>query len=171
MNLIKMLFQKQTIYKIARNKKKLENKLKVKINIIHHNIEIKGDEPNIYIGEKVLEAIDKNFSVNIALLLLKEEYVLEDIPIKNITKRKDLSRIKARIIGTKGETLKILSELSDCHITLHNNTVSIIGQVEKIKEATRAIENLIRGSKQTNVYKYLERREQEEGMEDLGLKE
>ena len=78
--------------------------------------------------------------------------------------------IKARIIGKKGKTLKLLCKLSECHITLHNNTVSIICKSEKIKETITAIKNLIKGSKQGNVYSFLERQRKKHEPEDLGLK-
>ena len=77
-----MEYSKQTIKKIIANKKKLENKLKVKINIKQDNIELSGEQLNIYVAEQVLEAINKNFSVNSALLLTNEDYILEDINIK-----------------------------------------------------------------------------------------
>jgi KH domain-containing protein len=164
------IFSSETIRKISKNKKLLEKKLKVKIEINDSEVNLKGKEIDVYVGEKVLEAIARNFSINTALLLLSEDYVLEDIPIRTVTKKKNLENIKARIIGTKGKTLKVLSELSNCNITLHNNTVSIIGRGEDVKEATVAIKRLILGSKQSNVYSYLERNRSREE-ENLGLKQ
>ena len=161
----------ETIKKILKNKKKLETGLNVMLEIKRGQVSIEGKEPELYIAEQVLEAINKNFDINVALLLTNEEYVLEDIHIKDVTKKKNLEQVRARIIGTKGKTLKTLSELTECYITLHENTVSIIGPAEKIKEAVIAIENLIRGSKQSNVYKYLERQKTKPVPEDLGLKE
>ena len=102
--------------------------------------------------------------------MTSEDYMLESISIKSISKRKNISQIKARIIGTKGKTLKLLSELSECHIALHNNIVSIIGTFEKIKIAESAIKNLIKGSKQANVYFYLEKHKKNIIPEDLGIK-
>ena len=163
-------FSKDAIKKILRNKKLLESRLKVRIEIKGLSINLDGEEIDIYVAEKVLEAIERNFPVNTALLLIDENYVLEDIPIKDVTKKKNLEQIRARIIGTKGKTLKTISELSECYITLHENTVSIIGPAEKIKDAINAIESLIRGSKQSNVYKYLEKQRAKFLPEDLGLR-
>ena len=163
-------FSKDTIRKILRSKKNLESKLKVKISVKGNNINLHGEEVNIYVAEKVFEAIERSFSINTALLLTDENYILEDIHIKDVTKKRNLEQIRARIIGTKGKTLKTISELSDCHIVLHENTVSIIGPAEKIKDAMNAIESLIRGSKQANVYKYLERQRAKIMPEDLGLR-
>jgi rRNA processing protein Krr1/Pno1 len=54
---------------------------------------------------------------------------------------------------------------------LHDNTVGIIGPAETIEEATTAIGNLIRGSKQANIYRFLERMNAAKKIKsDLGLK-
>jgi len=148
--------EQETIKKIIRIKKILENKLKVKISRDGNEINLEGDEVDVYIAEKVLLALERNFPLSESLLLLEENYMLEDIPIKNLT-RKKLSLVKARIIGTRGKTLKLISELSDCYLELNNNIVSIIGHVDKIKYCINAIENLIHGMKQSTVYTYLEK--------------
>jgi len=165
-----MFLKKNIIKKILKDKKKIESKLNIRIKIDGSNIEISGDELGIYIAEKVIEALEKNFPVHIALLLSEENYMLENLQIKNITNRKNLVTIRARIIGKEGKTIKLMSELSACYITLNDNVVSIIGSVEKIKEAENAIKGLILGSKQDNVYKYLEKSRKKFYDEDLGLK-
>ena len=164
-----MQFSPDTIKKIKRNKRFLEKKINLKIAIKGENVEAEGKTENIFVGERVLEALERNFPIKTALLLLDEKYILEDVSIRKI-RDKNLKQTKARIIGTRGKTLKYLSELSECHITLHENTVSILGPAEKIKEAVTAVSNLIRGSKQTNVYNFLIRCRKEE-IEDLGLKQ
>ena len=106
-------------------------------------------------------------------MLKDEDFILEKIHIKNLTKRHDLERIRARIIGTHGKTKEIIQELSGCLISLHDNTVGIIGRAEDVKKAIRAIESIIQGRKQGKVYSYLERlrsREKLKMHEDLGLK-
>lgn len=166
-----MIFSSKSIGKIGKNQKILEKKLKVKLHISGNEVEMKGKQLDVYIGDRVLEAIEKNFAIKTALLLTNEDYLLEDIAIKSVTSRKKIERIRARIIGTKGKTLKTISELTNCHITLNDNTVSIICPAENIKQATSAIENLIRGGKQSNVYIYLKKAIEDKEIEDLGLKE
>jgi len=161
---------KETIRKISANRKKIENKLQVKLEIKENQIEISGEEVDIYATTRVLEALEKNFSLETALLLIEPDYIIEDIPIKDITKKKNLSLVRARIIGTQGKTLKLISELSNCYLTLHNNTVSIIGSAEKIKYAINAIKSLISGSKQANIYSYLERARKKLRTENLSLR-
>ena len=163
-------FGKETLKKILRSKKKIEDKAKVKINIKNSEVSLEGNEVNIYATEKVLEAMEKNFPVELALLLLEPEYILESLSIKDITRKKTFERIRSRVIGQYGRTLQLLSELSDCHITLTNNIINIIGTSEKIKEATNAVKSLVQGSKQANVYSYLEKSRTKIKPEGLGLK-
>jgi KH domain-containing protein len=143
--------------KILQNKRGLEDKLKVKINLSGDKIVVSGNETDEYFAEIVLRALDFPFLVQDALLLLDENYVFEVINIKDITKRKDLSIVKARIIGTKGKTLKVLCDLSNCFIELKDNQIAIIGKYEDIKFARQAVISIIQGSKQGNVYAYLEK--------------
>lgn len=165
-----MEFRNRTINEVSENKKKYENKLKVKIEIKGNHINLEGDELDVYFAEKIFFAFDRNFPMEVALLLLDENYVFQEIPIRSITKRKNLTLIKSRIIGTQGKTLKIISELSDCYVTLYENNIFIIGLSEKIKFCENAIKSLVLGNKQANVYAYLERNRNKVYSEDLGLK-
>ncbi|MBI2630006.1 hypothetical protein HYW76_02805 [Candidatus Pacearchaeota archaeon] len=151
------ILKPQTIRKIAASRKKLEISLKTKISIKSSIITVSGSEINNYLAEKVFEALDRNFPINVSLLLLDEDFILEDILIKEITKKKNIPIIRARIIGTEGKTLKVLGELSNSYVTLNDNTVSVIAPSENIKEITNAIISLINGSKQAKVYAYLEK--------------
>ena len=160
----------KTAKKIEAHKNSLEKKLNVKINTSGRKVEVSGKEYNKYIAEKVFDAIDKNFSIDTTLLLLNENYVFESINIKDHTRKKDLSIVKARILGKKGRTIELLGELSECELTLNNNAVNIIGPAEKIKDATNAVITLIHGAKVSKVYAYLEKARRKQFPEDLGLK-
>jgi len=171
------IFSAKTIGKIKKNKYMLERKLKVKIEIKNKQIFLYGKELNKYLAEKILRAIDRDFPIKIAFLLLNPDNMLEEINIKEFTRKKNLSLVKARIIGTKGKALKTVTQLSDRYFTLKGNTVAIIGETTKIKEAITAMKSLIHGSKHAKVYSYLEksrrRRKQKlkkEDSLDLGLK-
>jgi len=167
-----LIFDIKTARKILACKLKLENKLGAKLEIRGRKVEISGEELEVYTAEKVLSAIERNFSLSDALLLADENYILRDIPIKEFTKKKNLSLVRARIIGTQGKTLKLISELSECRVVLNNNIVSIIGRAEKIKDVINAVKSLISGSKQGNIYSYLERQRARHKFtdENLGLK-
>lgn len=151
----------ENIKKVLMNKKELEEKLDVKISNKGKLIFIEGPAENEYLTEKILEAMNLGFSLETAMLLKNEEVILQILNIKDLTKRKDLERIKARVIGTHGKTLKNLKFLSDCELCLHDNRLGIIGHADDIKEAIISLKSLVQGSKQGNVYARLERKKKE----------
>ena len=158
------------IARIIKAKKKLESDLDIKITNRGKEVTIEGAPENEYVAEKVIDAIDMGFPIQTALLIKEEDFMFEILPIKDFTKRHDLDRIRARIIGTKGKTLATLEQLTKCFFELKGNEVGIIGDPEYIQLAQEAIKSLIKGSKQANVYAYLEKH-QPSPILDLGLKE
>ncbi len=96
----------ETIYcekvpRIIKNKKKLEEELNIKIKNRGKEVTIEGTPENEYVAEKVIDALNFGFPFSIALLIKKEDNLFEIINIKDHTKRRDLKRIRARIIGKK----------------------------------------------------------------------
>lgn len=156
--------------RIIKSRKILEKQLKVKITNRGKEVTITGKPEDEYIATKVIDAINFGFSIPRALLINKEDYIFEIINIKEHTKRKDLKRIRARIIGKKGQTLRTLEELSKCFFELKNNEIGILGHPEYMENAQESIIHLIKGAKHGNVYAYLEKH-QIEPVLDLGLKE
>ena len=110
------------------------------------------------------------FPFSVAMLIKKEDFLFEIINIKEYTKRHDLERVRARIIGKSGKTLKTLQQLTKCFFELKNNEIGIVGDAESIKNAQEAVISLIKGTKQSNVYSFLEKH-QVKPILDLGLKE
>jgi ribosomal RNA assembly protein len=156
--------------RIIKNRKKLEKKLNVKITNRGKEIVIEGSAMDEYAAEKVIDAINFGFSLSSALLIKEEDFSFEILNIKDYTRRKDLERIRARIIGKGGKTLKTLSQLTDCSFELKDNEVGIIGNPEDIKNAEQGIISIVQGAKQANVYSFLEKH-QPMPISDLGLKE
>ena len=160
----------EKIQKLLKNKKRLEEELNVKITINGKEIFIEGKAEDEYIAEKVIDALNMEFPLRVALLIKDENFVLEILNIKDYTKRHDLKRIRARIIGTGGKTLRTLCNLTKCFFEVKNNEVGIIGNDEYIETAQEGILSIIKGTKHANVYAYLEKH-QPEPIVDLGLKE
>ena len=160
----------KNINKIVNNKLKLEKPLKVKISRKANKLEFLGEQVDEYIAQKVFQAIDAGFEIETALVLTDPEYLFETINIKDLTRRKNLALVKARIVGTKGQTINLIDELSNCHVVLHESTIYIIGHADDIKNATNGIIRLVQGSKQSSVYAYLEKQRKVYHPEDLGLK-
>jgi KH domain-containing protein len=155
---------------IVKNKEKVKEVLGVDISHRGKELYIEGEPLEEYEAETVIRALDLGFTPEVALLIKERELALDILSIKDFTKRKDMASIKARIIGTKGKTLKTLTELTDCFFAVSNNEVGIIGHPEQMKLAQEAVASLIRGSKQANVYKFLEKHHIQPVV-DLGLKE
>lgn len=158
------------IPRIIKAKKKLEKILKIKISNRGKEVFIEGSPENEYLAEKVIDAINLGFPINIALSIKEDNNLLEVLNIKDFTKRKDLERIRARLIGKGGRTLKTLNQLTKCGFEVKENNIGIIGPAECIKNAQEAVISLIQGSKQGNVYSYLEKHPSEHPL-DLGLKD
>lgn len=156
--------------RILKNKSLLEKKLKVKITNQGKEVFVEGRPEEEYIAEKVINALNFGFEFGIAILIKEEDNLFEIIAIKDYTKRRDLSRIRARIIGKKGKTKKTFTQLTKCFFEIRDNEVGIIGEPEYIENAQTAIISIIKGTKQSNVYAYLEKH-QPKPVIDLGLKE
>ncbi len=154
---------------IKKKQKKLSRVLKVKIKIEGDEIILEGTGDNEYIAEKVIDAINFGFSVPTALLIKEEDFLFEILDIRDYTPKKDFQRIRARIIGAGGKTLRTLLTLTDCHFETKDNRVGIIGAPELMQNAQNAIIYLIQGSKQANVYAFLEKH-RVKPIFDLGLK-
>lgn len=158
------------IARVVKNRKKLEKELNVKITNIGKEILLEGNSEDEYYAEKVIEALDLGFPFEISLFVKTEEYLLEVMNIKDYTKKKDYKLIRARIIGTSGKTLRVLHNLTDCFFELKDNNIGIIGEPEKMKIAQQAVISIIKGTKQANVYSFLEKH-RKYSIIDLGLKD
>jgi ribosomal RNA assembly protein len=150
-------FYVKRIREVGRNKKMLEKKLGVTIKTFQGKVMIEGSAEDIYDAEQVFQALDFGFSLQRALLLKEEDFVFQKVHIHEHTKR-NLVDVKARLIGTKGKTKRVLSQLSDCEIMIKEGEVGVIGYVEDVEDTVVAIINIIKGSKQSNMYKFLEKR-------------
>jgi ribosomal RNA assembly protein len=158
--------------KIKKNLKLLQEKLNIKITLKGKQVTIEGSSMDEYEAEKILDAINFGFTARKALLLTDPDMEFRKMNIKKYTRRKNLTEVKARIIGTKGKTKRVLSDISGCDIIVKENTVGILGPTESVGSTTTALANLIKGTKIGNVFKYLERtnRLRKEKEENLGLK-
>jgi len=87
--------------------------------------------------------------------LLNEEETLEIIKLTGFTDKK-IKVIKARLIGTKGKTRRLIENFSGCSVSIYGKTVCIIGNFEQMNIARNAIKMIIRGSKHSKVYGFLQ---------------
>lgn len=116
------------------------------------------DAIKLYTAREIIKAIARGFNPEIALLLLKSDYLFELIDLREFASTKNhLVRLKGRIIGAEGKSRRIIEELTDSYISVYGKTVCIIGESEKMPIARKAVESLIKGAPHSKVYQFLER--------------
>ncbi|MBI5804321.1 hypothetical protein HY450_03690 [Candidatus Pacearchaeota archaeon] len=151
-----MIIKSKKIREAKKRKDELEKKLNVKIKFIKGGVEVEGSSLDEYVASIVFDAINFGFSVKKALILKDEEKMFRKVHIREHTKR-NLKDIRGRVIGTKGKTRRTISEIAGCEIIVGESEIGIIGDAESVLEAETAIINIIRGAKQANAYKYLQK--------------
>ncbi|MDP3917016.1 MAG: KH domain-containing protein [Nanoarchaeota archaeon] len=141
-------------------KKLLERKTKTKIGISKlGDVVISSNENiNCFNAVPIITAVGRGFNPEIALLLLDENFIFEMISMKDYARNeKDMARMRSRIIGSGGKARQMFETLTGTSISVYGKTVAIIGNLEKVILAKKAIQKLLKGSPHGNVYKYIER--------------
>lgn len=158
---------------LKREQRTLEQQLRVKMTIAGRKVTVEGNALDEYIALSILEALAFGFTLKQALSLKDEETLFRKIHIRDFTRRKNLKDVRSRLIGREGKTRRTIEEISNCEVIIGESEVGIIGSAESIDAATQAAINIIKGSKQANAYKYLERMNAEKRnfADDLGLRD
>jgi len=154
------------IGKIGETKREIESATKTKLDIdsVEGDVFVTGEDSlGLFIAREVVLATGRGFNPEISLLLLKPDYVLEVIDIRDYSgKSKDtMQRLKGRVIGREGKSRRLIEELSECYLSVYGKTISIIGTAEQAIVAKQAVESLLKGSNHSNVYKFLEKKRKE----------
>ena len=150
------------IGKKGKTKRFIESSLsiKIKINSETGDVILEGnDSISIFNARFVIMAIGRGFNPDIALSLLDEQNSLEIINISEFSKKskKNLRRLKSRIIGTMGRARETVEQLTNTHISIFGKTIGIIGRTEDVLLAKRALEKLLQGAPHGHVYLMLEK--------------
>lgn len=142
-------------------KNDLEEQTKIKIDIDSKegDIVLKGtDSVNLYLLKDVIKAVARGFNPEIALRLLKQDYILELVQMSDFVKSKDsMIRLKGRVIGKGGKARETIEELTECSISVYGKTIAIIGFCDNVSICKRAVESLLSGSPHASIYKWLEK--------------
>jgi ribosomal RNA assembly protein len=143
-------------------KKEIEDNIDIKLEVdsMEGDVFIRGENAlDLYTAREVVMAIGRGFNPEIAQLLLKGDYVFETISLSGYSKIKThLKRYKGRVIGSEGKTRKLIEELTETHLSIYGKTISMIGESENVMVARKAIEQLLKGSMHSSVYRWLERK-------------
>jgi ribosomal RNA assembly protein len=107
----------------------------------------------------IVHAMARGFSEDRAFRLLNEDAYLEAFDIKDFAHSKNrIAQIRARIIGTRGKTRRLIEELTGVDVSVWGHTVTLIGEVFEMAIAREAVLMLLRGSEHKTVYRFLERK-------------
>ncbi len=161
------------IGKSGKIKKEIEEATKSKLTIDSKEgeVQVEGTDPlMLYITRDIIKAIGRGFNPEVAMTLLKQDYLFELIDISEYSKGKanHLERLKGRIIGKEGKSRKYIEQMTETDICVYGKTAAIIGQGENVSIARRAIESLLQGSPHASVYKFLEKKRRDLKMQELG---
>lgn len=141
-----------------------ETRIKLFVDSKEGDVRLTGDDSlGLFSAREIIKAIARGFSPETALLLLKNDYAFELLNIGDYIGKSDKSatRLKGRVIGTEGKTRKHVEDLTETHISVYGKTIGIIGEVETVMLARRAIESLLAGATHSSVYKWLEKKKKE----------
>ncbi len=147
-----------------KRKIELETSTNVFIDSKEGDVRISGkDSLGLFSAREIIKAIARGFSPETALNILKSDYALEVLSIADYVgkSKKTAMRLKARVIGTEGKTRKYIEDTTETNICIYGKTIGIIGEVEHMMLARRAIENLLAGATHSSVYQWLERKKKE----------
>ena len=131
---------------------------KILVNSYDGDVFIEGEGIDVFNCSNVIKAIARGFNPEVALKLLSDEYTFEIMNIEESARnKKDLVRIRSRLIGTKGKAREYIESITNTDIIVYGKTVSIIGRIENVLLARQGLTNLLNGSKHGKVYAYIEK--------------
>ncbi|MAG60261.1 RNA-processing protein [archaeon] len=122
------------------------------------------DALRVFDCKDIVMAIGRGFNPKIALKLLKEEYSLEVIRLRDLVggNQKQQERLKSRVIGREGKVRREIERLTRCEIAVYGKTISILGDSMDVTTCHRAISMLLGGAMHKTVYTFLEKQEEKE---------
>lgn len=122
------------------------------------------DNYKVFVTHNIIKAIARGFNPNTALKLLKEDYTFDIISLHEFAgkSKKQEERMKSRAIGTDGKARRTLEKMTNTNISIYGKTIGIIGSLEDVYLAKKALTKLLQGSPHTNVYKFIEREKEKQ---------
>jgi ribosomal RNA assembly protein len=146
-------------------KKEIEQETKCHLDISKEgDVTITGDDGlMLFTAREIVRAIARGFNPKAALLLLKPDYTLEIIDLKDVAgKSKNLmERLKGRVIGTGGKSRAEIERLTETNLSIYGKTIGILGEAGNVSLAREAVAMLLSGSMHKTVYQFLERKKKE----------
>lgn len=143
--------------KDGKTKASIEKKCELEIEVDSEGeVRIKGESENLFFYKDIIIAIGRGFNPKKAMKLLKPDYQLLLVRLKDhLSTEKAIKRIKGRIIGQDGKMREEIENATQSDISVFGNTVGIIASFDTLEYAREAVEMLIRGAKHSSVYGFL----------------
>lgn len=153
------------IGKDGETKKEIEDLTKSNLEISKEgDVEITGkDSLLLFTAKEIVHAVARGFNPKIALLLMKSDYALELIDMKDVAgkSKNTLQRLKGRVIGKGGRAREEIERLTDTYISVYGKTIGIIGETSNVSLAHQAVSMLLSGSMHKTVFNFLEKKKKE----------
>ena len=121
--------------------------------------QVAGADPLMVLKMRdLIRALGRGFSPEHAMRLFSDDAYFELLDIHDyVGKNKGRMRqVAARIIGSEGKTRRIIEEQTGCDLAIYGHTVGIIGELEELGVAKRAVDMILRGAEHASVYGFLE---------------
>ena len=107
-------------------------------------------------AREIIRAIGRGFNPKRASRLIEDNTILEVIDIREFANTPNsIRRLKGRVIGEEGKSWKLIEEVTGAYISVYGHTVAIIGTIEEVELAKRAVIMLLEGANHGTVYKFL----------------
>lgn len=120
---------------------------------------VQGADPLMVLKMRdIVRAIGRGFSPDHASRLFSDDAYFELLDMHDyVGKNKGRMRqVAARIIGSEGKTRRIIEEQTGCDLIIYGHTVGIIGELEELGNAKKAVDMILRGAEHATVYGFLE---------------
>jgi len=129
----------------------------IKVDRLSGDVIVSSDDIfNFNKSVDAVEAVARGFTPNAAKKLFLEDYVFEQIHLREFAKtRARLVDIRGRIIGQDGKARRKFEKLTNTDICVYGKTVGIIGKKEDVDLAVKYIERLLQGSPHSKVFNRL----------------
>ena len=107
----------------------------------------------------IVLAIGRGFSEERAFRLLGDDSYFVVLDIKDYARTSErIAQVRARVIGTRGKTRRIIEDLTGADVSVYGHTVALIADDLQLPIAQEAFEMLLKGSEHATVYRFLERK-------------
>jgi ribosomal RNA assembly protein len=137
---------------------RIKRDCRCKVNISPDDmVEVSGEAFDEFSARNVLQAFGRGFDIDIACLLLNDDFYFTSIDLGQILgSDKRIQQVKARIIGIGGKTKRYIESVSQAKLSVYGDTVSFIGTASQINEAQTAVDTLIDGGTHRIAYLRME---------------